>query len=144
MSHLLDTTEYLDTVCQLLQEGHRNVTVPVTGGSMVPFLHSGDTAYLDPLPKKLRRGDIVLYRRRNGDYVLHRIFKIRRDGSYLMAGDAQERIEILPSRAQIHGIVGAVRHKDQLITPKHFYWQIYRHLWLFLLPVRHWLMALKK
>lgn len=144
MPHLLDTTEYLDTVCQLLSDGQHQVTVPVTGGSMVPFLHSGDTAFLDPLPPKLRRGDIVLYRRANGDYVLHRICRIRRDGSFVMVGDAQQRLEILPSRDMIHGFVGSVRHKDQLLTPKSFRWQLYRHIWLWLLPCRHFLMALKK
>lgn len=144
MPHLLDTTEYLDTVCQLLADGQTQVTVPVTGGSMVPFLHSGDTAYLDPLPVTLKRGDIVLYRRANGDYVLHRICRIRSDGSFLIAGDAQQRLEILPDRSYLRGIVSAVRHGGKLLTPGSLRWQLYRHIWRWLLPLRHRLMALKK
>lgn len=144
MPHLIDTTEYLDTVCQLLAEGQRQVVVPVTGGSMVPFLHSGDTAFLDPLPQKLQRGDIVLYRRANKDYVLHRIYKICPDGSFVMLGDAQQQLEYLVDRSAMCGIVLFVRHKEKLLTPKHLRWRFYRHIWPILRPWRYWLMSLKK
>jgi len=43
MPWILDTREYLDTVCELLKQGESSVAVPVAGGSMIPFLHHGDT-----------------------------------------------------------------------------------------------------
>lgn len=141
MARTLDTRAFLDTVCQLLQQGQTHVTVPVTGSSMVPFLYDGDTVYLNAAPEKLKKGDVVLYTRSNGDYVLHRIRKINRDGSLVLVGDAQQFLEHLPSRAQVHGIAVAARHKGKAITPRGFHWWFYRHVWLWLLPWRYRLMA---
>lgn len=143
MARSLDTNSYLDTVCQLLAQGQTHVTVPVAGNSMVPFLHDGDTVYLDAAPKKLKKGDVVLYIRENGDYVLHRICEVERNGSLVLVGDAQQLLESLP-RTQVRGIVVAARHKGKAITPKCFHWWFYRHIWLWLLPWRYRLMASRK
>ena len=144
MARTLDTKCYLDTVCELLQQGQCNVPVPVTGSSMVPFLHDGDTVYLNAAPEKLKKGDVVLYTRSNGDYVLHRIRKVHKDGSFVLVGDAQQLLEHLPSRAQIHGIAVAAQHKGKRITKRSFYWWLYRHVWLWVLPWRYRLMAMRK
>ena len=143
MAMVLDTNEYLDTVCCLLAQGHSSVAVPVAGGSMVPFLHNGDTVYLNVPQNPLKRGDIVLYTRANGRYILHRIWKVCPDGSFLMVGDAQQELEHLPSREQIHAIVTSARHKGKLLRPKSLRWWAYKHIWLWLRPVRHRLMSLR-
>lgn len=144
MAHTLDTKQFLDTVCQLLQQGQTNVTVPVAGSSMVPFLHNGDTVYLNAPPKKLKKGDVVLYTRDNGDYVLHRIRKVHKNGSLTLVGDAQQFLEHLPGWDRVHGIVVAARHKGKRITPRSFHWWFYRHIWLWLLPWRYRLMASRR
>ena len=144
MARTLDTKCFLDTVCELLQQGQTNVTVPVTGGSMVPFLHNGDTVYLNAPDKKLKKGDVVLYTRSNGDYVLHRIRKVNRDGSFIMVGDAQQFLEHVPSRDRICGIAVAAHHRGKTVTPHSFHWWFYRHVWLWLLPWRYRLMALRQ
>ena len=41
MAKILDTKSYLDTVCELLREGHTHVPVTVAGTSMTPFLDPG-------------------------------------------------------------------------------------------------------
>lgn len=144
MTRKLDTKAFLDTVCELLRQGQTAVTVPVTGSSMVPFLHDGDTVYLSAPPEKLEKGDVVLYARENGDYVLHRIRRLNRDGSLIMVGDAQQALEYLPSRQQVYGIAVAARHKGKRITPRSFHWWFYRHIWLWLRPWRYRLMATRK
>ena len=49
------------------------------GVSMLPLLRQGrDAVVLSPLPERLRKYDVVLYRRRNGQYVLHRIVECGR------------------------------------------------------------------
>ena len=60
MARILDTQAFLDTVCELLRQGQRGVAIPVAGGSMVPFLHDGDTVQLELPDTPLKRGDIVL------------------------------------------------------------------------------------
>ena len=65
----------------------------ISGNSMAPFLiHQRDTVYLSRLQKPLKKGDVVLYLRDNGSYVLHRIVQINND-QYSMIGDGQFHIE---------------------------------------------------
>lgn len=143
MSHMLETQAFLDTVCELLRQGETNIAIPVTGGSMVPFLHSGDMAYLNLPDTPLKKGDIVLYTRATGQYILHRIYKINPDGSFLMVGDAQQTLEHLPGADQIHARVSSVRHKEKLYRPGMLRWWFYQHVWLWLRPVRRRLMKLR-
>lgn len=142
MAKVLDTRAYLDEVCRLLDQGQQHVAVPVTGGSMIPFLHNGDTVYLDLPDTPLRKGDVVLYTRENGQYILHRIKKINKDGSFIMVGDAQQALERLPRRDMIHARVTSARHRGALIMPGQPRWWFYSHVWLAVVPVRHRLMSL--
>lgn len=143
MPRTLDTKCFLDTVCALLQQGQTNVAVPVTGTSMAPFLHNGDTVFLNAPPMQPKKGDVVLYIRKNGDYILHRIVKVHRNGSLTISGDAQQSLEHLPSADCIRGIAVAAKHNDKLITVNSFHWWFYRRVWLWLLPWRHRLITLK-
>lgn len=142
MARVLDTQIYLDTVCELLEQGQQHVAVPVTGGSMIPFLHNGDTVYLDLPDTPLKKGDIVLYTRQNGQYILHRIKKVKKDGSYIMVGDAQQALELIPRRDMIHARVTSARHRGKRILPGQPRWWFFQHIWLMVVPVRHRLMRL--
>lgn len=142
MSHVLDTQAFLDMVCDLLRNGQRHVAVPVAGNSMVPFLHDGDTVYLDVPDSPIKRGDIVLYTRCNGRYILHRVQKVLPDDGFLIVGDAQQELEYLPSRDMIHARVSSALVRGKVNHPGMFRWWIYQHLWRWLLPVRHPLMAI--
>ncbi len=80
------------------------------GTSMLPLLVQGrDSVVLrrhDECPAK--KHDIAFYRRANGQFVLHRVMKVCRDGSYVMCGDNQFVLEpsILPE--QIIGYVSLI------------------------------------
>lgn len=59
------------------------------GTSMLPMLRQGiDTVVLKKAPEKLKKYDLPLYRRENGQFVLHRVIKVDKDG-YVMRGDNQ-------------------------------------------------------
>lgn len=144
MVRVLCTGEYLDMVCDLLRQGETSVAVPVAGGSMIPFLHSGDTAYLD-LPRfPVKPGDILLYTRPNGQYILHRVIRVKGDGSLLMAGDAQMELEHLPNQDGVHARVTSASHRGKRNCPGQLRWWAYSHLWRWLLPYRHRLMFLRE
>ena len=144
MARVLDTQAFLDTVCELLRGGESCVAIPVAGGSMIPFLHDGDTVRLALPTQPLKRGDIVLYTRATGRYILHRIYRVNRDGSFIMVGDAQQELEYIKSREQIHAIVISALHKGKLVQPGSLRWWLYRHVWLWLVPFRHALMRLRE
>ena len=54
----------------------------------------------------LKIGDVPLYIRENGEYVLHRIIKVRKDG-YVLRGDNQTVSEYPICENQIAGVLTA-------------------------------------
>lgn len=142
MQRILDTKEYLDTVCDLLRQGQTLVPVPVAGSSMTPFLHPGDMVYLDTPVQPLRKADIVLFTRPDGRYILHRIVKVNQDGSFIMLGDAQTEREYVDGPQRIHARVTKAAHKGKLLTPGSPRWRFFATVWIWVAPLRPLLMAL--
>lgn len=142
MKKQVDTKEYLDMVCGLLEQGHTDVPVPVAGDSMIPFLHHGDMVYLRRPDSPLKRGDIVLYVRPGGQYVLHRIARCNPDGSFLLLGDAQRVREPVKGPEQIRGRVSAVTHRGRHLTPDSLRWRFFATVWITLRPLRGGLIQL--
>ena len=134
MAHYLDTTKFLDAVCLMLQQGQTHVPVPVAGTSMRPFLGNGDTVFLDPLSGPLKPGDILLYRRENGKYVLHRLMQIRGE-ELRFQGDGQLQPEKVKPE-QLRAKVTAVRRRGENLGPGSFVWWFYACLWRWLAPWR--------
>jgi len=63
------------------------------GISMLPLLrHHENPVVLVPVKGRLKKGDVPFYKRANGQYVLHRILKVRED-SYDLCGDNQVVVE---------------------------------------------------
>ena len=137
---VVDPAQIIEPLLDLLDEVQA-VPLVISGGSMSPYLISGrDTVYLSKISRPLRKGDMVLYRRAGGSYVLHRIFKVE-DGSYTMVGDAQTLLEPGIHADQICAIVTAVRRKDKLLQKGSFWWDFFEIVWIRLVPLRP---ALKK
>ena len=134
---IVDTGLYLGMLTGLVAEG-KDVPLVVTGGSMTPFMiHRRDSVLLSPIAgRKLRRGDIVLYLRDNGRYVMHRIVRVCRDGTYVLCGDAQTETEPGIRRDQILARAASVRRKGKVKRPGCFYWFFFAQIWSRLIPVR--------
>lgn len=65
-----------------------SVELTATGHSMEPMLRDRESRVRLAAPRPLRRGDLPLYRRADGSYVLHRVLRADADG-LLCCGDAQ-------------------------------------------------------
>lgn len=133
---VMDTQEYLDNICALLRQGHTPVSIPVSGISMCPFLHPGDQVFLELTQGKLKKGDVVLFTRPTGQYILHRIRKMNPDGSFTMMGDNQTWTEKVASAEQIHAKVVAVQRRGKMSKPGNGDWWFYENLWRWCAPVR--------
>ena len=108
----------------------------ITGNSMSPFLiHGRDTVYLSRLTRPARRGDMLLYQRENGNYVLHRVFKATPE-SLTMIGDAQTVLEPGIRREQVIAIVTRVERKGKLLVPGSFWWDFFEKIWIRIIPLR--------
>lgn len=119
-----------------LLEETQSVPLVISGGSMSPFLiHRRDTVYLSKVTRPLKRGDMILYRRDSGAYILHRICRVEGE-SYCLVGDAQCEIEKGIRRDQVLAVVSAVRRKGKLLKKGSFWWTFFEKVWLRLIPVR--------
>lgn len=135
---ILDTQVYLDTVCDLLREGHTHVPVTVVGTSMTPFFDPGDTVYLDLLQRPAQVGDVILFARFGGKYVLHRVVRVFPDGSLELLGDAQICSErLFPD--QVRAIVTAVRRGEKLLDERSLRWRFFRGPWRYVRRLRPYL-----
>lgn len=131
----VDTREYVGMLRGLVEEG-REVSLLISGSSMSPFLcHHRDTVWFKAPDRKLRKGDMVFYQRSNGQFVMHRIYAIKKDG-YYMVGDAQWEIEGPLDRAQIFAIITKAQRKGKMIGPGDFWWEFFARVWIRVLPLR--------
>lgn len=122
---------------QLLREGN-TIQIKPQGYSMYPmFVPGRDEAVIAPADTdRLRRGDVVLYRRENRLLVLHRLWKVRPEGLY-MVGDNQTEVEGPLGREQVLGILEAFVRKGRRISVRHPLYRICSGIWLLIRPMRH-------
>lgn len=136
---ILSPEEWVAQLPELL-EVTQQVPLTVSGSSMVPFLvHGRDVVYLSKISCPLKRGDIILYQRKSGRCVLHRICRVEQD-SYCLVGDAQGEIEKGIRREQVLALVTAVRRKGKLLKKGNFCWFFFEKIWLAMIPARRWTM----
>ena len=121
---------------QLLEAGEIIQIYP-EGYSMYPmFVPGRDAAVIKKADvKKIRRADVVLYRRKGSILVLHRVVK-RKGGQFYMAGDNQTEVEGPGEEDQIRGILTAFVRNGRRISVKNPVYVIWSGLWLMFLPVR--------
>ena len=126
---LVDTQEYMEMIRALLEDG-QEVSMIVTGNSMRPFLkHGRDKICMKKTDRKLRKGDIVFYRRENGQYVMHRILKCG-DQSYTLLGDGQIVPESGIRQEQIFARITKVQVRGKWIGSENFRWRFFEHIWI--------------
>ena len=137
---MVDTGELVTMLRELTEEGHE-VSMQISGNSMSPFLeHARDRICFQKPQKTLKTGDMVFYQRKNGQYVMHRIRKIRPEGYYLI-GDGQTQTEGPVRPEQIFAVVTKVQRKGKWIGPGAFWWEFFARVWLHMIPVRRMLMS---
>ena len=86
------------------------------GTSMLPMLRQGiDSVVIEKAPEKLKKYDLPLYRRENGQFVLHRVVGVRKSG-YVMRGDNQFINEYDVLHSQILAIVTGFYRGDDFVS----------------------------
>ena len=124
-----------------LMEETGTVPLVISGYSMTPFLmHRRDTVYLSKVGRPLKKGDMILFRRDSGDYILHRILRAE-NGVFTLVGDAQNWLEQV-REDQVLALVTAVRRKGRLLKPGSFWWEFFEKIWIRMIPLRHPIMKL--
>ena len=119
-----------------LLEDTESVPLVISGSSMTPFLvHGRDTVYLSKVAHPLKKGDMILYRRDNGAYILHRIYRV--DGeTYTLIGDAQTQLEPGVRQDQVLAVVNAVCRKGRILHRGNFWWDFFAQIWIRMISLR--------
>lgn len=114
-----------------------DITLRVTGNSMYPMLSDKrDSVILTRCKNlKLKFGDIPLYKRNNGQYVLHRIVSVN-ENSYDLCGDNQYTIEKNLPKENIIAVVKAFERNGKTYNCNNFIYKCYWHLRIFSIPFR--------
>lgn len=139
MDSLTERQYALEELMPLIREAlaaGRTVTFLPRGTSMLPMLRQGrDSVTLSPLPEKLCKYDLVLYQRKNGQYVLHRIIKAGE--TYTCMGDNQFVKEPGLEYGQMIAVVTAFTRDGKSCSVNSLGHRLYCRFWHFSRTVRH-------
>ena len=113
------------------------------GNSMMPIIHENcDILIIEKVSGRLKKYDIPLYKRASGQYVLHRILKIRKD-SYVTCGDNHWKKEYDITDDNIIGVLTGIVRNGKKISVSDIKYKIYVHLWCDLFPIRAVILRIK-
>ncbi len=106
------------------------------GDSMMPLIKQGrDVLIIEKTHGRLKKYDIPLYQRDSGQYVLHRILKVR-EKDYVICGDNRWQKETGITDRHIIGVLTGIIRNGKEISVQDRKYQIYVHLWCDFFPVR--------
>lgn len=127
--------EMMTFVQERLAQGQTIRYLPFRGVSMKPMLRQGkDSVELSPLPEKLKKYDIPVYRYPSGKYVMHRVVEVK-DTHYICIGDNLVEPETIYPQ-QLIGVVTAFRRGERRIEVDAPGYRLYCRLWVGLYPLR--------
>ena len=133
--------EIIEEACRLVREGV-NVTLPVKGRSMLPFIIGGKESVILHRPVLIDVGDVVLARVDGNGYVVHRIINIDGDRVTLM-GDGNVRGT---EHCLLKDIKARVTHVVDAKDKTHYLYNRWRmfgaKVWYWLRPIRRYLLAI--
>ena len=134
MKQIVEMCKIEPTIREIVEVGGV-VRLVVTGHSMLPTLVEKRDSVLLVKPNKIKKGDIVLYQRKNGDYVLHRIVK-KKNGIFYLCGDNQTAVEYPIYKEQIFGLVTGIVRKGKIIPVTDVKYRIASSVWTNFIKLR--------
>lgn len=139
--HVIQLDELMPIIRERLAAGE-SVRFSPHGTSMLPMLKDGrDQVIISPLPDKLKKYDLPLYQRKNGQYVLHRIVKVR--DTYTCIGDNQFVTEPGLCHEQMIAVVTGFIRKGKEYSTECLRYKAYCRFWCAVRPFRYcWIRAL--
>ena len=114
----------------------KSIRFSVTGNSMFPlFANRRDSVTVSPADK-IKKYDIVLHRRADGTYIMHRVIKVK--GNLLtIAGDNEIQKECNVPASAVVAKVTAFTRKGRDCTMNELWYKLYSRLWLAVFPFRY-------
>jgi len=106
------------------------------GDSMRPLIRQDrDILIIEKYEGRLKKYDVPLYKRDSGQYVLHRVLKVR-ENDYVICGDNRYYKEYGITDRHIIGVLTAVVRNGKEVPITDWRYRIYVHLWCDFFPIR--------
>ena len=139
MTSLHEQSMRLEQLMPLIRErlaAGQSVRFSPRGISMLPMLRQGvDSVVLSPLPPQLKKYDLPLYQRKNGQYVLHRVVEV--GDTYTCIGDNQFDLEAGIPHHWMIAVVSAFYRGEKLYTVNCPWYRLYCLIWHHSRSARH-------
>lgn len=133
-----DVALHLAEILPIMQErlaAGESVQFTPRGTSMRPMLEGGrDQVILSPLPKEIKKYDLPLYRRPDGQFVLHRVVKTGE--TYTCIGDNQYALEPGVSRDWMIALATGFVRKGKKYSVDCWKYKFYCRFWHWTRPLR--------
>jgi len=106
-----------------------NAKLKVAGFSMYPLVSSRRDSVLLTKADKIKKGDVPLFKRDDGSFVLHRIVG-KKSGAYFTMGDYEVKKEYPVYPEQIVAKAKGFYRKEKYISCDSFVYKIYKAFWM--------------
>ena len=134
-NRIFKPTRELTPFIKEMVEKDKKVQITVTGNSMFPlFSHLRDSVVIEK-SSEYKKYDIILYVRKSGDLILHRIVNVK-DGVFYLCGDNQTVIEYPIYPEQVIGKVVSFTRKEKQINFDSFVSKVYSYFWCLNIKMR--------
>lgn len=131
---LTDMNDIVRLAKPVLKDG-RSVKFIVVGNSMNPvFINNRDKVTVS-MAEKIKKRDVILYRRNDGSYVLHRVVGKGKLG-FKLCGDNQTVIEYPVKREDVVAVVTSFERKGKEYSTACLWYRLYSFLWCLVIPLR--------
>ncbi len=136
---------------EMLRNG-QTIQLEPTGYSMYPLIDpkKKDQAVIQPVwegnikkVRKIKTGDVLLFRREGGILVLHRLIRKKKDG-YYFTGDNQTVIEGPIRPDQVAGIMRARIRNGRETSLDNVFMKIIYTLWMWMFPIRPFIYSITR
>lgn len=139
MDSLVEKDYSLEQMMPLIKEclqAGKTVKFSPKGTSMMPMIRQGiDNVILTAAPERLKKYDLPLYQRGNGQYVLHRI--VEAGECYTCVGDNQFELERGLRHDQMIAVMVAFTRGGKRYSAQSAVYRFYCRFWHYSRPVRH-------
>lgn len=137
----IDTSLWINELSEILK-ADKNVPLNVTGNSMLPFLKENrDKVILTKFASPAKKGDILLLKRPDGSYILHRATKVI-DNKIWLTGDFQSVTEGPFDDSLVIAKVIKVRRNNKWYNKNSHLWQFYSKIWIRTVKYRKYLTSI--
>ena len=114
------------------------------GNSMMPLIRQQkDLIIIKQVKEPLKRYDVPLYKRDSGEYVLHRILKVNKQG-YVLCGDNRWNREYGITDKHIIGVLDGIVRDGEEIAVSNWKYRLYAHIWCDFFWMRAFILMMKQ